>query len=188
MRPDPVAMALALPTYTTDDVRAFAPDGCRYELLDGMLLVTDAPSSEHQLVLAQLLGQIGTYVMGSGFARVAGSGTIEIAPKTLLEPDLLVFPASYPRTAPWPEISGWWLAVEVLSRSSKCYDRDFKRDVYLALGVREVWLVDPIEEAIFVSKPGARKDVRRTGRFTWHPAEMPVPLIIDCTQLFRGLP
>ena len=179
-------MALALPTYTTDDVRAFPPDGCRYELLDGMLLVTDVPASEHQLVLAQLLVQIGNYLSDS--ARVVGPGTIEIAPKTMLEPDLLVFPASYPRPTPWTEISGWWLAVEVVSRSSKCYDRDFKRDVYLALGVREVWLVDTIEEAILVSKPGARKDVRRAGRLIWHPPQMPEPLTIDCARLFRGLP
>ena len=35
-----------------------------------------------------------------------------------------------------------WLAIEILSRSSRSYDRDFKRDAYFALGVREVWLVD----------------------------------------------
>src|SRR6476661_527333 len=42
----------------------------------------------------------------------------------------------------WADISEHWLAVEILSRSSRVYDREFKRDAYLTLGVREVWLVD----------------------------------------------
>jgi Uma2 family endonuclease len=179
-----MAMPVRVPTYTTDDLRAFPEDGCRYELLDGMLLVTPAPSTDHQVVQAQLLIPIGHYLGDAGPARVVGPGAIEIAPKTSLEPDVLVFPSSYPRSTPWPKIHGWWLAVEVFSRSSRVYDRDFKRDVYLALGVREVWLVDRIEEAIFVSKPGSRKDVRRTGRFAWHPEEMSAPLGIDCAKLF----
>jgi Uma2 family endonuclease len=183
-----MAMPLPLPTYTTDDLRAFPHDGCRYELLDGMLLVTPAPGSPHQLVISRLHVALANYIGDPGPAWVASPGEIEIAPKTLLDPDLLVCPTRFRAGTPWTKVSGWWLAVEVFSRSSKRYDRDFKRDTYLALGVREVWLVDKLEKAIFVSKPGTPKDVRRTGRFTWRPEELPEPLTIDCARVFRGLP
>jgi Uma2 family endonuclease len=82
---------------------------------------------------------------------------------------------------------GWWLAAEVFSRSSKVYDRDFKRDAYLSLGVGEVWLVDLDERAIFVSR-GPERDVRHTDRVVWHPAEMRERLEIELGAIFRGIP
>jgi len=78
--------------------------------------------------------------------------------------------------------------VEVFSPSSRRYDRDYKRDAYLALGVGEVWLVDLDERAVFVSRPGgAERDVRYTERLVWHPAAMREPLEIDVRGLFRGV-
>jgi Uma2 family endonuclease len=183
-----MAMPLPLPTYTTDDLRAFPPDGCRYELLDGMLLVTPAPAHAHQAVLSRLCAAVLQYLGDDGPAVAASPGEIEIAPKTLLDPDLLVYPAHFAPATPWTDISGWWLAVEVSGRGSRRYDRDFKRDAYLALSVREVWLVDLDEKCVLVSREGAPRDVRHAEMVVWHPEEMPEPLVIDCTQLFRGLP
>ena len=183
-----MAMPVRVPSYTTHDLRAFPRDGCRYELLDGMLLVTPAPGSPHQVVVSRLLVALVGYVGDPGPAWVVSPGEIEIAPKTLLDPDLLVCPAHCPPGTPWKKVSGWWLAVEVFSRSSKRYDRDFKRDAYLALGVREVWLVDRDERALLVSRPRGRKDVRHTGRYSWHPRELPAPLVVDVPRLLRGLP
>ena len=39
---------------------------------------------------------------------------------------------------------------EYLSRSTAVYDRTTKADTYLALGVRELWLVDPVNRKIEV--------------------------------------
>ena len=49
------------------------------------------------------------------------------------------------------------IVFEFLSRSSNVYDRTIKADTYLALGVRELWLVDPwntIIEVRYASKKG----------------------------------
>jgi len=89
---------------------------------------------------------------------------------------------------PWTRVSGWWLAVEALSPGSRRYDRDYKRDAYLALGVAEVWLVDLEEKEVLVSRPGGPRDVRYAERLTWHPAAMPAALELDLARLFRGLP
>ena len=183
-----MAMPLPLPTYITDDLRAFPRDGCRYELLDGILLVTPAPGSAHQLVVSRLLVALGNYLGDDGPAVAVGPGEIEIAPKTLLDPDLLVYPSRYRPGTRWTAMRDWWLAVEVFSPGSRRYDRDYKRDAYLALGVAEVWLVDLEEKAVLVSRPNGPRDVRYSERLTWHPVAMPVPLELDLTKLFRGLP
>lgn len=182
-----MAMPLPLPTFTTDDLRNFPEDGQRYELLEGMLLVTPAPGSAHQGVLSRLHFVLSAYLAPLELAWVASPGEIEIAPKTLLDPELLVVPASYPPGTPWRAMRGWWLAAEVFSRSSKIYDRDFKREAYLSLGVGEVWLVDLDERAISVSR-GRERDVRHTDRVVWHPAEMRESLEIELASIFRGIP
>lgn len=45
-----MAMAISVPLYTVDDLEHFPDDGNRYELLDGVLLVTPQASAAHQIV------------------------------------------------------------------------------------------------------------------------------------------
>jgi len=183
----PLPTPIQLPTYTTDDLRRFPPDGQRYELLNGMLLVTPAPGTAHQIVLSRVWHDLSVYLAPAALVHCTSPGEIEIEPSVLLDPDLLVFPSSYPPGTPWTRISGWWLAVEVSGRASRVYDRDFKRDAYLALGVREVWLVDLHEREVLVSRAGAPKDVSHRGTLPWHPPEMLAPLAIDLRAIFAGL-
>jgi len=45
------------------------------------------------------------------------------------------------------------LVIEVMSPSSEVYDRSTKADTYLALGVRELWLISQAKETIEVRIP-----------------------------------
>jgi Uma2 family endonuclease len=180
-------LEVPLPSYTVDDVRAFPPDGCRYELVAGMLLVTPTPATRHQVVLFRLAVDIANYIGPDGPAITVSPGEIELQPSVHLEPDLLVYPARFGPDAAWTRISGWWLVVEVSGRDSRRYDRDFKRDAYLSLGVREVWQVDLDAKCILVSG-GATRDARHADRLVWQPPEMAAPLVIDVPVLFRGVP
>src|SRR5207253_2156281 len=132
-----MAMALSVPHYTIDDIDRFPSDGNRYELLDGVLLVTPAPSSAHQLVSHRLSGELYVALQQPEYAHVVAPGAVEHKDTTQLQPDILVYPASYSPTARWSHIKEHWLAVEVLSRSSRMYDREFERNAYLALGVEQ---------------------------------------------------
>ena len=182
-----MAMPVPLPTYTVDDVRAFPPDGCRYELVNGILLVTPQPAKDHQVVATRLTVAVSNYLGDTGPAVVVAPGEIEVAPSLHLEPDLLVYPARFGPEIPWTATRDWWLAVEVSGKASRRYDRDYKRNAYLALGVREVWLVDLVERVVLVSKPGSHRDLQCAARLSWHPPELHDPLVIDCQRLFRGL-
>jgi len=182
-----MAMPALVPTYTVDDLEAFPDDGNRYELLDGVLLVTPQAAIPHQIVAVRVLGELHAYLKPNGLAHVVGPGAVEILPKTHLEPDILVFPASFPVRSKWFEVRDWWLAVEVFSPSSVIYDRDFKRNAYLALGVAEVWLVDLDQQEILVSRRSGPTDLPARQKLTWAPAEIPRPLELDLTAIFAGL-
>src|SRR5438094_2772759 len=147
-----MAMAISVPRYTIADLERFPNDGSRYELLDGVLIVTPSPSHAHQIIVSRLQFRLTQAVMIPGHAQVVGPGAVTVPPRTQLEPDILVHPARYPIDLKWEAIDEHWLAVEVLSRSSRVYDREIKRDAYIALGVQEVWLVDRWSKVMEVSR------------------------------------
>jgi Uma2 family endonuclease len=183
-----MAMPLVVPRYTLRDLDSFPDDGSRYELLDGVLLVTPGPAPLHELVASALFGALTQYLQPAGVARVFSRGTVELEPNVHLEPDILVVPrdalgAGIARDTRWTSIRRWWLAVEVSGRGSTTYDRDFKTPAYLTLGVREVWRVDLLERCVFVSRPD-RPEEQHTGRITWHPPEMSDSLSIPVPGLF----
>ena len=181
-----MVMAISVPRYTLAELERFPNDGNRYELLDGVLIVTPSPSNAHQIIVNRLQFRLMQAVMVTGEAQVVGPGTITVPPNTQLEPDILVYPARYPIDSKWDEIDEHWLAVEVLSRSSRVYDREFKRDAYIALGVTEVWLVDRWSKVVEVSRgrgPGKVVDDVLRWRAPSRAQDLEVPL----SEVFAGL-
>lgn len=186
-RTQTMAMALPVPLFTIDMLDDFPEDGTRYELLEGMLLVTPAPSNRHQVVATRLVTMLANALAPNGLGQVVAVGAIQRGAKTQLQPDILVYPAAFPPAADWRNIRGWWLAVEVLSPSSRIYDREVKRGAYLALGVEEYWVVDPrrcFVESWSRSRPEGQ---RATGTLIWRPAALDAEIAIDLRELFRGV-
>ena len=181
-----MGMAISVPRYTIAELERFPNDGNRYELLDGVLIVTPSPSSAHQIIANRLQFRLMQGVMVPGFAQVVGPGAIAVPPRTQLQPDILVFPARYPIDSKWEEIDEHWLAVEVLSRSSRVYDREIKRDAYIALGVREVWLVDRWSKAVEVSRMRGQGEIVRDV-LHWRVPTLALEVEISLTDIFAGL-
>jgi Uma2 family endonuclease len=180
-----MGMALVtVPRYTVDDLDRFPEDGNRYELLDGVLLVTPAPRAVHQIVVSRIQHRL-TGAVGSA-AHVVGPGAISVPPRTQLQPDILVYPSRFSPTTDWARVNEHWLAVEVLSRSSRVYDREFKRDAYFALGVREVWLVDLWELSFEVCRMrGAGEIVRDT--LEWMVPNTRLVVELALSEIFQGV-
>ena len=131
-------------------------------------------------------GRLIAAVQNPGHAYVTGPGAISAPPRTQLQPDLLVSPARFGPRLDWAKVTEHWLAVEVLSRSSRVYDREVKRGAYFALGVPELWLVDWRARSVEVWRPGrAPEEVRDVIRWRVPALDLVVP--IDLSEAFEGL-
>jgi Uma2 family endonuclease len=181
-----MAMPLAVPRYTLADLDSFPDDGNRYELVDGMLLVTPAPLPPHDVVVSRLVGRLHDYFGPT--ATVLTRGAVEVTPDVHMEPDILVIPlvtATVPGN--WLEVRDRWLAVEVSGRGSRIYDREIKRPAYLNAGVREVWRADLKERCLFVATPDQPDERRHDDRLVWHAAGMAGEMIVDVKAVFEGI-
>ena len=99
-------MVMALATrWTAEMVRALPDDGNRYEVVDGVLLVTPSPARRHQGVLGRLQLALGNYLKSLGLADalIASPADISWAGDILVQPDLFVVAPTEAREA-WPGI------------------------------------------------------------------------------------
>ncbi|MCA1824619.1 MAG: Uma2 family endonuclease [Frankia sp.] len=125
---------------TRADLELMPDDGHRYELLDGVLLVTPAPTPTHQRVafeLAVLLREACPRHLEVFIAPLA----VALADDTELQPDVLV--ARRADLAQWGLPGPPLLAVEVLSPSTRRFDLMSKRSRFEAAGAPSYWVVDP---------------------------------------------
>ena len=182
-----MGMALPVPQFTIEMLDDFPDDGNRYELLEGMLLVTPAPSLTHQIIATRLATILSQALGVSRKAHVVAIGALQRGDNTQLQPDVLVFPASFPLDTDWRTVQGWWLAIEVMSPSSRVYDRVVKRDAYLALGVEEYWVVDMRDRSIEVWKRGTAGSERVVSSLTWRPTALSTDIVVNLDEVFRDV-
>ena len=129
------------------------------ELIDGTAYVREppAPSFLHQLVVSELYRQIGNALAGKPVRACVAPSDIRL-PKfteadavvdTVVQPD--VFIVSDLKKLDLRGVRGApdWVA-EVLSPSTARYDQVVKLPAYERAGVREVWLIHPIERTLAI--------------------------------------
>lgn len=134
-------------TLTVADLELMPDDGHRYELVDGALLVTPAPSILHQTVSAHLL--VALHAASPPGQRVLTAPVdVVLADNTCVQPDLLVARRTdfTEKNLPTPPL----LAVEILSPSTRSIDLLLKRERYQRAGVASYWVVDPVEPRLTV--------------------------------------
>jgi Uma2 family endonuclease len=126
-----------------DDYAGIPPDRNRYEIIDGELYVTPAPSPLHQRVSKRLFRILEAYFEASGRGEVFFAPIdLILTPHDVVQPDLVV--VTDPTLISQRGIEGPpVLAVEVLSPSSVNQDRHVKARRYAALGIPHYWVVDP---------------------------------------------
>jgi Uma2 family endonuclease len=132
---------------TVADLEAFPDDGHRYELLDGVLVVTPAPTPVHQravLRLAMILAErtpAGHELFVAPLAVRPEQGPPS-AQRIELQPDVLI---ASDELLTGRDLSGApLLAVEVASPSTQLFDRNLKKAAYERMGAAHFWLVDPL--------------------------------------------
>ena len=125
--------------WTVDDLDRLPDDGLRYELLDGTLLVSPAPSRLHQRAVLEV-GHLLRGVCSEGLEVAVAPLDWQPDHRTSLQPDLLVLAN---RDLASPAAEATMLAVEVLSPSSRRKDAVYKFSKYQDEGVPSYWIIDP---------------------------------------------
>jgi Uma2 family endonuclease len=125
---------------TYDDLAAMPDDGRRYELVDGVLLVSPAPSRMHQRVVRRLLLLLDP-ITPPDWELFTAPFDVVIDEHTSFEPDLVLARMSdlTPRNLPAPPV----LAIEVLSPSTRTIDLTTKHTRLRDFGCAHYWVVDP---------------------------------------------
>lgn len=145
------AVAVALPQvhrgpFTYADLESM-PDwlGHRFEIIDGVLVVSPSPRPVHQLVVTRLIVLLAPAIPSELFVLTAPLDVV-ISKTTVVQPDLVVAPRSQfgERNLPGAPL----LAVEVLSPTTRRFDLGTKKDAYASAGVAHYWVVDPGEPSI----------------------------------------
>jgi Uma2 family endonuclease len=161
----------------------------RYELVDGELLVTPAPSGRHQRIVGHLFLLLHAYVARNGLGEVRlGPGEVKLAPESRFEPDVFVIPAvggRLPRAN--DPVTRVLLAAEVLSPSSSRHDRITKRRFFQRHDLPEYWVVDGEAEAFEIWHPGDERAALVDDPFSWLPEGAREPFILDVKQFFEDV-
>jgi len=144
---------------TYKDYEAFPADGRRYELHEGELSVTPAPSSRHQRILRNLNDVLWQHVKSRGLGEVLFAPIdCILSDISVVQPDLVYLDPTRSRLVSERGIEGPpTLVVEILSPSTAEIDRSMKRQLYARHGVPYYWIVDPEARTIesYVLSEGA---------------------------------
>jgi Uma2 family endonuclease len=127
-------------------------DGNRYEVIDGVLYMTTAPSFFHQWIVRQVVFALVDQIDNRNI------GVTTFAPIGLLmpgcdpvQPDIVVVRREEIGMIYDRRINGVpALIVEVLSPSNAEKDTEIKRAAYARAGLPEYWIVRPVERDVII--------------------------------------
>jgi Uma2 family endonuclease len=171
--------------FTVAELDRMPDDGRRYELLDGVLIVSPRPTTIHQFVAMRLLRVLADACPED--LCVVPEPAVELGLQTEFDPDLVVVRMDQVGGAKFTEPP--LLAVEIRSASTALVDLNRKKSAYERFGVASYWIVNPEppqpELTVF-----ERQDDRyvlvatASGRLT---VDRPFAVTIDAARLTDGL-
>jgi Uma2 family endonuclease len=130
---------------TRADLADAPDDGHRYELIDGVLIVSPAPTQRHQRA-AFLLAMRLELSCTTDLRVIPAPFDVVLAVDTVVQPDILIGRVAELTDADLPAAPV--LAVEVLSPSTRRFDLVLKRSRFESAGVAHYWVVDADEPSI----------------------------------------
>lgn len=132
-------------SFTYADLELMPDDGHRYEIIDGVLIVSASPVMLHQRVVRKLLKLVEPLVP-SGIEPFFAPFDVKLAEDTVLIPDLIL--AREADLQPRFHEGAPLLAVEVLSPSTRNIDLTLKKARLEQARCPHYWVVDPAQPSI----------------------------------------
>ena len=184
-----VSSLASIPTgrpFTVDDLEAMPDDGNRYEVIDGMLIVTPVPGWLHQEMGLTIYVALRA-ACWRDLRVTAAPFALRTAHDSEVQPDVLVtrYVDLTPKNLPVAPL----LVVETLSPSTALHDRNTKKAHYERMGVPSYWLLDPTAPGaltVFELRHGAYVQVAHVVGDEPHAAERPFPVTVVPARLLDG--
>ncbi|HLG16652.1 MAG TPA: Uma2 family endonuclease [Blastocatellia bacterium] len=140
------------PVLTVADLDLMPEDGNRYEIIDGELYMSRAPSFIHQVTVGNIIVLIRAFLDRHPIGLVAPGPGVIFSDLTGVVPDVVfVSNERLRQIASGDKITGAPdLVIEILSPGleNERRDRVVKRQLYGRYGVLEYWLVDLINRRV----------------------------------------
>ncbi|MBI5181890.1 MAG: Uma2 family endonuclease [Nitrospirae bacterium] len=144
-------------TYTYEDYERL-PEGAPYQLIGGELIMTPAPIPYHQKILGKIFFEMNKFVEKNNLGDVYISPIdVYFSQTDVYQPDIIFISKDRLNIIGEKKIEGPPdLVIEILSPATAYYDLRIKKDVYEKSGVKEYWIVDPMQKTIevFINKNG----------------------------------
>lgn len=170
-------------------------DHASYNLIGGYLFMVPPPNPPHGDLGARLNRELTKFVVENN-----SDGQVHFPPEaiwldaesaTYLEPDLM-YVSNTLRARLGNKRTTADIVFEFLSRSTAVYDRTTKADTYLALDVRELWLIDPVTATIEVRHSQLDGDLPTWEVCIYPRGEQAKSRVLEgwevsVTELFEGL-
>ena len=138
--------------YTYSDYCEWDDDE-RWELIDGVPYAMAAPTRFHQGISGSIYYQIYHFLRGKAcevyYAPFDVRLNIDKLDNTVVQPDIVVF-CDESKMDDKGGIGAPDMVIEILSPSSASHDTIRKYMLYMQVGVREYWIVDPATKTVVV--------------------------------------
>ena len=156
------------------------PDYPRYEIIDGLAYLMSSPNLIHQELLMNLSAEVRNYLKGKACKVFAAPCDVRLdaqkKDRSVVQPDLII--VCDRSILDGASITGVPdMVAEILSPSTAKYDMTVKFNKYQKSGIREYWIIDPVNKTVivhilkgtkYVSYPYTSKD------------KVPVHVLEDC--------
>ncbi len=138
-------------TMTYEDY-AKLPEGAPYQLIGGELVMSPSPVPYHQKILRDIGFEIYRFVRERDLGEVFYAPIdVYLQETETYQPDIIFISKDRLEIIGEKKIEGPPdLVIEILSEATAYYDLRHKKKVYERTGVREYWIVDPMERSIEV--------------------------------------
>ncbi len=121
----------------------------RYELIDGVVVMSPSPTAQHQQLIMEIAYQVRAFLDQSPVGRVFPELDINLRAALDREvvycPDVVYVSNERADIIQKHIVAAPDVLVEIISPDSRKYDSITKKNDYEAAGVREYWLIDPLE-------------------------------------------
>ena len=138
--------------YTENDYYNL-PEDVRAEIINGRIYYQAAPSRIHQKLLSELHALIHSYIKAKGRKCQVYPAPFAVKLKSdkrnIVEPDISVICDPKKLTDKGCCGAPDWI-IEIVSSSSSSHDYIRKLNLYAESGVREYWIVNPMNQTVFV--------------------------------------